>query len=113
MINCDECGGECCKILVIEVETPESKDDFEDIKWYLYHPGVKVYIDVYNHWNVQFDTKCKYLSDDNKCLIYNKRPPVCRQAEVKDCHKNKKEIKKFFNSVEEFEAYLKSISPSK
>ena len=107
MITCDECEGECCKVLVVEIETPESKDDFEDIKWYLYHPGVSVYIDTDNAWNVQFDTKCRYLSDDDKCLIYDKRPPVCRKAEVRECHVNKEEIKEFFKSVEEYEGWLK------
>ena len=78
-----------------------------DIKWYLYHPGISVYIDVDNVWNVQFDTQCKYLDKKGKCTIYDKRPPVCRNAKVEECHMNKKEIKEFFGSVEEYEAWLK------
>jgi len=107
MITCAECEGDCCKVLVVEIDTPKTRDDYEDIKWYLYHPDVSVYIDTDNAWNVQFDTKCRYLSDDDKCLIYDKRPPVCRKARVEECEKNKKEIKEFFRSIEDYEAWLK------
>jgi len=106
MITCDECRGECCRVLVIEIDTPKTRDDYEDIKWYLYHPGVSVYIDMNNAWNVQFNTKCKYLDENGRCLIYDKRPPVCKKAKVEECQKNKREVKYFFASVEEYEAWL-------
>jgi len=106
MITCDKCDDNCCKILVVEIEAPRTRDDFQDIKWYLYHPGISVYIDLDDAWNVQFDSQCKYLDENGKCLIYDKRPPVCRESAVEDCHKNKKEIKHFFGTVEEYEAWL-------
>ena len=106
MITCDKCDGNCCQVLVIEIETPETRDDFEDIKWYLYHPGVSVYIDTDNAWNVQFDSKCRYLGGNGRCLIYDKRTPVCRKARVEECHVNKKEIREFFGSVENYEKWL-------
>ena len=107
MITCDKCDGNCCKLLVVEIETPETKDDFEDIKWYLYHKGVCVYIDLEDTWNVQFDSKCKHLTKDRNCAIYDKRPPVCKGYHVKDCDMNKEEIKEFFESVKEYEGWLK------
>lgn len=107
MITCKECDGNCCKLLVIEIDTPETKDDYEDIKWYLFHKGVCVYIDKDDCWNVQFDSKCKHLTKDDTCAIYEKRPPVCKNYHVKDCDMNTKDICEIFETSEEYEAWLK------
>ncbi|MBW2990949.1 YkgJ family cysteine cluster protein [Candidatus Woesearchaeota archaeon] len=107
MITCDKCDGNCCQLLVVEIETPETRDDFEDIKWYLFHKGVTVYIDKDDLWNVQFDSKCKHLTKDGRCKIYKKRPPVCREYHVKDCDMNNADIKEFFGTVKEYEAWLR------
>ena len=93
-------------MLVVEIETPETKDDFEYVKWYLFHKGVCVYIDNDDAWNVQFDSKCKHLDKKGRCMIYEKRPPVCREYHVKDCDMNREEIKEFFETAEEYEEWL-------
>ena len=109
MVTCDNCTGECCKIIVVEIDEPETADDFEDIKWYLYPPGVSVYIGTDGSWNVQFDSTCRNLAKDGRCMIYEQRPPVCRKAEVKDCHRNKPDIKVMFDSVEKYERWLNGL----
>ena len=107
MITCEECGGECCRKLAVEIETPRRKGDFEDIKWYMYHPGTYVYIDVNGKWCLQWNIKCKHLKN-GRCMIYEKRPPVCRIANVKECEKNEKDVRVFFNNVEELEKWMKT-----
>ena len=106
MISCNECDGDCCKILVVEIKTPVSKQDFENIKFYLFHKDTNVYIDIDDCWNIQLNTQCKYSDEDGKCKIYDKRPPVCRDSKVRDCHRNKKDSKKFFNDLDEYEDWL-------
>jgi len=107
MIDCEECDGDCCRKLAVDIDTPKTKEDFEDIKWYLYHPGTYTYIDVDGKWCLQWNISCMHLKD-GKCMIYEKRPPVCRKAKVKECERNEKEIKVFFRNVEEYGEWLKT-----
>ncbi|MBU2442055.1 MAG: YkgJ family cysteine cluster protein, partial [Nanoarchaeota archaeon] len=112
MIICEECPGACCKILVVEIDTPETKEEYENILCYLYHKDVKIYIDTDNTWNVQFNTQCKQLDENGNCKIYSERPPVCRESKVEECHINKKEIKKIFNDADEYSVWLKNKNNS-
>ena len=107
-MNCDKCDGECCKNIAIQIENPETKEDFEDLKWYLYHEGLIVYIDNEDDWLVQIPIKCKFL-EKGKCMIYDKRPPICKNSEVSNCEKNIKEAKIIFKNDEDVENYIKSL----
>ncbi|MBD3314005.1 hypothetical protein GF345_06185 [Candidatus Woesearchaeota archaeon] len=107
MITCDDCNGMCCRKLAVHIDTPKTKDDFEDIKWYLYHEGISVYIDNEDDWLVMFPSKCRHLAKDGRCAIYDNRPPVCREAEVSECERNIKEIKHLFSEPEDLNNYLK------
>ena len=98
MITCDNCSGDCCKTIAIYIDKPKSKDDFEDIKWYLYHENVYVYIDNKNDWLVLFPSKCMHLKN-GRCAIYDKRPPVCREAKIAECERNIKETKVLFKTA--------------
>lgn len=106
MINCSECRGECCKKLAFQVEKPRTKEDFEDMKWYLYHEGVLVYIDNCGDWMVQVPVKCTKLDKDGRCTIYKDRPPICRNSAVKDCEMNTNEMDVIFKTVEDLEDYI-------
>lgn len=106
MINCDECGGECCKKITFVLEDPETDDDIEDLKWYLYHETIKLYIDDEDDIIAEVPVKCKMLKD-GKCIIYEKRPPVCRQAEISDCEANNEDIKVLFKIPEDIDKYFK------
>lgn len=106
MINCEECGGECCKKIAVEIDKPKTKKDFLDIKWYLAHKDINVYIDNENTWLVQFNSKCKFLKN-RKCEIYKDRFPVCKNANLEECEVNSNEVKTLFKNIEEYEEYLK------
>ena len=43
-VECTECG-KCCTYVGVEIETPKGAKDASDILWYLYHPGVYLYVD--------------------------------------------------------------------
>lgn len=108
MITCDECGGDCCKRIAIQIEKPKTRDDIEDLKWYLYHDRLAVYIDNEGDWLVQVPVKCKHLIN-GKCSIYSGRPPVCRKAKVSECQRNVKETVKVFRTPEDVDTYLKTL----
>lgn len=116
--NCSNCDGACCKYVAMEIDCPEDLDDFENIKWFVLHKGVKVFVDEDDSWNIQFDSKCKYLSKENKCLIHEdyvenppvSRPKICREFSVEECPFHNKYVEKFvFESIEDVEKYVKDI----
>ncbi len=107
MITCKDCNGDCCRKLAVQIDTPKTKRDFEDIKWYLYHEGISVYIDNEGDWLVQLPSRCTHLKRDGKCAIYERRPPVCREAKVSECERNIKETRVLFSKPEDIEKYLK------
>ena len=84
MGKCTRCGT-CCTTVGVEIETPETEEDFEDIKWYLYHKGLTVYIDRDGDWNVEIHTKCKHLKKNNTCSMYDNRPSVCKDYDDRVC----------------------------
>ena len=82
---CAKCTGLCCRYFALPIETPEDKDDYEDIRWYLCHEGTSVFVEEGN-WYINIQNKCKYLSEGTyKCSIYEKRPKICREYTTDDC----------------------------
>lgn len=106
--KCKGCG-KCCKYVAIEIDKPETKEDFENIKWYVIHKGVKVFQDVEENWFVEFSSHCKFLKSDNLCGIYDKRPSVCRGYDADTCLNNNEdyEEKVTFNNLKDVEEYVK------
>ncbi|MBW2964818.1 YkgJ family cysteine cluster protein [Candidatus Woesearchaeota archaeon] len=106
--TCKACGGECCKSLAIEIPAPKDVDDFQDLKWYLYHTGLTVYLDKDGEWNVEVHLKCKYLDKDGKCTIYGERPPVCRAFEVVGCNNGDDRVV-WLKTPEDVDAYVAKL----
>lgn len=42
-ISCEGCS-KCCEYIAVEIDKPETEEDFENIKWFLLHKNVKVFI---------------------------------------------------------------------
>ncbi len=82
---------QCCQYVAIEIDTPESRRDFDNIRWYLYHPGIEVYIDHDDAWNVLFHSRCEHLLPDGKCAVYDNRPLLCREFDERTCEPNTEE----------------------
>lgn len=82
---CDQCPGLCCRYFALPIETPETKQDFDDIRWYLCHKNITVFVED-GDWYINIKNKCRHLStNDHRCLIYPNRPKICRQYSTKDC----------------------------
>jgi len=108
--DCVSCKAECCKSVTVEINTPKTKQDFDEVKWFILHENVMVYIDHDKNWNVEFVTKCKSLGPDNRCLIYEIRPAICRLYPKKgeSCVYGTDACKKRFTTVEEVTAYFEA-----
>lgn len=107
IVTCDKCRGECCRKIAFHIGPVYTKEDYEDMKWYLYHEGVIVYIDNEGDWLAQVPVKCSKLDEKGRCTIYDKRPPICRQSKVEECEMNSDEMSVIFNTVEDLEKYMR------
>lgn len=105
---CIACGAQCCRYVAIEIDKPTNKRDFENIRWYLLHENVYVFIDHDNVWHVEFRTKCRALGEDQRCHEYDTRPQLCRDhgLPVGSCEFFDSPYKHRFTQPEEFERYL-------
>jgi hypothetical protein len=102
----------CCRYVSVEIDKPRinSKKDIDEIKWFLLHKNIEVYIDNDNNWNIQFNTKCKKLKKNGLCAIYKTRPQICREHSVDECEKygGGKPYKVSFKNIKQFEKWLDS-----
>ncbi|NQV33899.1 MAG: YkgJ family cysteine cluster protein [Phycisphaeraceae bacterium] len=83
--QCELCHGQCCRYFALPIETPEDRDDYDDIRWYLCHEDVTVFVEE-GDWYVNVKNKCRNLSKkDSKCHIYDRRPTICRGYSHDEC----------------------------
>ncbi len=104
---CNKCTGLCCRYLALPIDTPTSKADYDDIRWYLAHKGISIFVEK-GDWYINIDNPCKYLTSNHRCSIYEKRPRICRTYKHKDCefHNGDYDYKLYFKSMEQLEDYL-------
>jgi Fe-S-cluster containining protein len=97
----------CCRYVCMEIDTPEDKADYENIRWYVVHKNVWVFIDHDDSWNIQFNTPCEKLVD-RRCSIYAKRPQVCRDYSTDACERYGEgdSFKVLWKHMEEFDEWL-------
>ena len=83
--ECQKCHGKCCRYFAQPIETPEDWDDFDDIRWYLCHEHVSVFVED-GDWYLNVENKCRYLSEkDHRCQNYEMRPAICRKYDTDGC----------------------------
>lgn len=83
-ILCEHCTGACCKYVALPIETPETLKEFDDVRWYLLHEGISVFIED-GDWYITMTTHCRHLQPDNRCGIYETRPQICRDYTTDNC----------------------------
>lgn len=110
---CGDCDA-CCKYVSVEIDKPVTKTEVEDVKFYLYHKGVSVYIDEENDWYILFESKCDKLNSNGACTIYEDRPPICRNYERDSCHEDDvhESHKVLFRDVNDLMRYLRKARPA-
>jgi Fe-S-cluster containining protein len=81
---CKKCDGKCCRYLALEIDKPTTKGDYDDIRWYVSHRNVSVFIDS-RRWYLGVKGRCQHLEKDNRCKIYDRRPRICRRHKVDSC----------------------------
>lgn len=83
--SCDACSGLCCRYFAFPIDTPETEQDCDDIRWYLCHKNVAVFVEN-GDWYMSINTRCRYLfKNGRRCRIYSKRPKICRTYTARNC----------------------------
>lgn len=107
--NCKKCGM-CCKYVALEIDCPEDLDDFENIKWYVAHKNVNVFVNEDNEWHIEFITPCAYLGQDNLCGVYGKRPQICRDYSADSCLAQNNYSEKYtFKTIDDVKRYIEEV----
>jgi len=83
-VLCQYCTAKCCKYFALPIDTPESLKDWEFVRWYLLHEGATVFKED-DQWYLLVHATCKHLQPDNRCGIYETRPPICREYSTDNC----------------------------
>ena len=105
---CKKCSAMCCKYIALEIDTPESRDEYENIRWYLAHHGVSVFVEK-KKWYVSFAGECRHIDKNNMCSIYEKRPKICRKYTTEGCDRtsNEYDYQYHFTDDKQMEEYMK------
>ena len=111
---CEHCTGVCCQYIALPLETPETRGDFDDIRWYLLHDNVSVFVEG-GEWYICLASRCRHLLDDHRCGIYASRPRICRQYSTENCdyHSGDYDWEAHFTCAEHLDDYLRArgVSP--
>ena len=105
IVPCNECAL-CCTYVAVGIYAPTTVKRATDILWFLYHEKVSVYRAAEGGWYVQFITRCRNLTDDRMCGIYQQRPHRCREFDETACEVNSTDEGKYFHTPMEFLEYL-------
>ncbi len=104
--DCERCGAKCCRYFALEIDTPRTLEDFDEIRWYLAHKKVVVFVDK-RKWFLQVFSDCSFLTRRGECAIYEDRPLICRDHPADDCEGISNEFghRHVFRSVAEIDGY--------
>src|SRR5688500_14542966 len=105
---CEQCAALCCRYFALPIDNPKCARQYDDIRWYLCHENVVVFIEE-KQWYLGIMSRCKHLLTDNRRGIYEKRPKACREYTTDNCdyHGGEYNFEQLFTSAEQLEAYAK------
>lgn len=102
--KCGGCIALCCRYFALEIDTPDEPDDFENLRWYMLHDRVQLFVDD-GAWYLQIFSPCSKLGADNMCQVYETRPSICREYSDEACDYDGVQSDIVFHNLEELEAY--------
>jgi Fe-S-cluster containining protein len=111
---CEHCVGMCCRYLALPIDAPEDREDFDDIRWYLLHEGVSVFVED-GEWYLYVAADCRHLQPDFRCGAYETRPRICREYSSENCdyHSGDYGWEEHFTCPEHLDEYAKRVSANK
>ena len=101
----EQCQAQCCRYITVQIPAPRRKCDLDELSWFLAHEQVTVYVDS-RRWHLELRARCKYLTADCLCAVYENRPQVCRDHETRTCEfPARPRYTLEFDQMEDFDAW--------
>jgi Fe-S-cluster containining protein len=108
---CDHCSAKCCRYFSLPIHTPESWDDFDEIRWFIAHGRTIIYVHE-GTWYLLVMTRCQYLRPDNRCGIYFTRPKICREYSTDECEYDSDwQFDRLFETPDQVMEYAEAVLP--
>lgn len=108
-VLCEHCTAKCCKYFALPLEEPTTWSDFQYLRWYLLHGQASIFTEG-KTWYLIVHTECKHLQPDNRCGIYDTRPPICREYSTDDCeYEEDWTYERYFETAEQVYEYAEAV----
>ena len=108
---CSYCTAKCCRYFALPMETPETREDFENIRWFMLHGRVGVFVED-DVWYLCVYSDCRHLQADQRCGIYETRPEICREYSTDNCEYDDDAVyDMFFETPEQIWEYTQARFP--
>ena len=110
-VLCEYCTAKCCRYFALPIDTPETRDDYNHIRWYMMHGNVSFFVED-ETWFLVVHADCKHILPDNRCGIYEDRPGICRKYTTANCeYDDDSTYEKFFETPEQLWEYAEAVLP--
>ncbi len=111
-ILCEHCTAVCCRYIAIPLDTPETRRDFDDLRWFLIHESISIFVED-GDWYICLQTPCRHLQADHRCGIYETRPQICREYSTANCdyHSGDYNWSQHFTCADHIDDYLREHPP--
>jgi uncharacterized protein len=108
---CDYCTAKCCKYFALPIDEPTELRDWEFVRWFLLHDKASVFKED-EHWYLLVHTECKHLLPENRCGIYETRPPICREYTTENCEYDDNWLyERLLETAEQVAEYAEAVLP--
>jgi len=107
---CDYCPGKCCRYFALPIDTPESRKEYDNMRWFLLHERAAVFVDG-DTWYLLVYSPCNFLDQKtNRCLTYDTRPNICREYSSDKCEYEDHHVyDQYFELPEQIEEYADAV----
>jgi Fe-S-cluster containining protein len=110
-ILCSYCTARCCRYFALPIDAPKTWKDFDNIRWYMMHGRVGVFVDQ-GTWYLVVYADCQNLRSDNLCGVYEDRPEICRAYSTSGCeYDNDFLYDKLFETPDQIWEYAEAVLP--
>ena len=112
-VLCEYCTAKCCRYFALHIDTPETWEEFDFIRWYMIHGRISVFVED-ETWYLVVHADCRHLGEDQRCGIYETRPQICRDYSTRDCEYDEGDCyEKLFETPDQLWEYAEAVLPAK
>jgi Fe-S-cluster containining protein len=110
-VLCSYCTALCCRYFSVQIDTPTTRDDFDNLRWFMMHGRVTTYVEDGN-WYLCVYGDCKHLQADYRCGNYDDRPQICRAYSTNHCEYDDQGLHDlYFETPEQVWEYAEAVLP--